>query len=72
MPPPSHSCRCLPRAPADDSGTNYCQLHRSLGGWGPPTSDPWRVVNLPNNGVLIANNIFLNPVGTRVGTPAEA
>ncbi|PRW44629.1 Right handed beta helix region [Chlorella sorokiniana] len=49
----------------DDSGIDYCQRHRLLGGWGPPSDDPWRVLSLPNNGILIASNIFLNPTGTR-------
>ena len=67
------TCRLYRRRPkppptADNSGADYCQLHRSLGGWGPPRDEPWRVLNVPNNGVLIANNIFLNPTGTRVSS----
>ncbi|KAI7845684.1 hypothetical protein COHA_000798 [Chlorella ohadii] len=49
----------------DDTGINYCQQHRSLGGWGPPNDDRYWVLSLPNNGILIANNIFLNPTGTQ-------
>ncbi len=60
--PPSR-CRST-----DDTGINYCQQHRSLGGWGPPNDDRYWVLSLPNNGILIANNIFLNPTGTQVGS----
>lgn len=67
----SVQCACsLPTPPCpDDTGTNYCDLHFKQQGWGPPNDDVWRALNVPNDGILIANNLFLNPTGS--GTQAR-